>query len=135
MSPIDSERWQALSPLLDRALDLEGEERAAWLQSLRAEDPTLAADLNWLLAGKPAFDLERVLEGAIAGVTGEILPAGQALGAYTLESLIGRGGSGSVWLARRSDGRFEGEVAVKMLNTALVGRSKEWTKRSDCWRE
>ena len=32
---------------------------------------------------------------------------------------------GSVWLARRNDGRFEGIVAVKLLNAALVGRSAE----------
>src|SRR5438552_4753893 len=31
----------------------------------------------------------------------------------------------SVWLARRSDGRFEGKVAVKLLNAALVGRAGE----------
>ena len=29
---------------------------------------------------------------------------------------------GSVWLAHRSDGRFEGQAAVKFLNLALVGR-------------
>jgi serine/threonine-protein kinase len=32
---------------------------------------------------------------------------------------------GTVWLARRSDGRFEGTVAVKFLNTALIGRAGE----------
>ena len=42
--------------------------------------------------------------------------AGQTLGAYTLVSPIGQGGMGSVWLAERSDGRFEGQVAVKLLN-------------------
>ena len=30
---------------------------------------------------------------------------------------------GSVWLARRSDGRFEGQVAIKFLNVGLVGRA------------
>ena len=30
------------------------------------------------------------------------------VGAYTLISPIGQGGMGSVWLAERSDGRFEG---------------------------
>ena len=29
---------------------------------------------------------------------------------------------GSVWLAHRSDGRFEGQAAVKFLNLALMGR-------------
>ena len=32
---------------------------------------------------------------------------------------------GSVWLAERCDGRFEGRVAVKLLNVALMGRTGE----------
>ncbi len=32
---------------------------------------------------------------------------------------------GTVWLARRSDGRFEGFAAVKLLNASLVGREGE----------
>ena len=32
---------------------------------------------------------------------------------------------GSVWLAERCDGRFEGRAAVKLLNLALVGRAGE----------
>jgi serine/threonine-protein kinase len=36
---------------------------------------------------------------------------------------IGHGGMGSVWLAQRSDGRFEGREALKFLNAALVGRA------------
>ena len=49
--------------------------------------------------------------------------AGQIVGSYTLVSPIGHGGMGSVWLARRSDGRFEGHAAVKFLNAALVGQA------------
>ena len=44
------------------------------------------------------------------------------IGAYTLERPLGAGGMGSVWLARRSDGRYEASVAVKLLNLALLGR-------------
>ena len=50
---------------------------------------------------------------------------GQVVGAYRLISLIGQGGMGSVWLAERCDGRFEGRVAVKLLNVALMGRAGE----------
>ena len=32
---------------------------------------------------------------------------------------------GSVWLAERCDGRFEGRAAVKLLNIALMGRAGE----------
>ena len=30
---------------------------------------------------------------------------------------------GSVWLAARSDGRYAGKVAVKLLNISLIGRA------------
>jgi serine/threonine-protein kinase len=40
-------------------------------------------------------------------------------------SAIGFGGAGTVWLARRSDGRFEALAAVKLLSAALVGRPAE----------
>ena len=52
-------------------------------------------------------------------------PIGQNVGAYTLVSQIGQGGMGSVWLARRSDGRFERQAAVKFVNIALTGRATE----------
>jgi serine/threonine-protein kinase len=42
------------------------------------------------------------------------------LGAYTIEAPLGHGGMGTVWLARRTDGRFEGKAAVKILNLALL---------------
>ena len=45
---------------------------------------------------------------------------GLEVGAYTLERPLGHGGMGSVWLAHRTDGRFEGRVAVKLMNLALV---------------
>ena len=125
MSGLGRERWQALSPYLEQALEMAGAERIAWLESLRAEDPTLAAELRALLAERSALSREGFLEGRallpppVAGL------AGQTLGAYTMESLIGQGGMGSVWLARRSDGRFQGRAAVKLLNAGLVGHAGE----------
>jgi tetratricopeptide (TPR) repeat protein len=48
--------------------------------------------------------------------------AGQQIGPYTAERLLGRGGMGSVWLGRRSDGKFEGRVAIKLLDRRGLGR-------------
>ncbi len=45
---------------------------------------------------------------------------GLEVGGYLLGRLLGRGGMGSVWLGRRVDGRFEGQVAVKLLNLASL---------------
>jgi eukaryotic-like serine/threonine-protein kinase len=50
---------------------------------------------------------------------------GENIGTYRLISIIGRGGMGTVWLAERSDGRFERKAAVKFINLALTGRGLE----------
>ncbi len=42
------------------------------------------------------------------------------VGNYALEQPLGHGGTGSVWLARRHDGRFEGRAAIKFLDLALI---------------
>jgi eukaryotic-like serine/threonine-protein kinase len=51
----------------------------------------------------------------------EVGLVGRRIGAYTLVSRIGMGGMGTVWLAERSDGRFERQTAVKFLSLALAG--------------
>jgi serine/threonine-protein kinase len=51
--------------------------------------------------------------------------AGQTVGVFKVESQIGHGGMGTVWLARRNDGRFERQVALKFLNFGLLGRAGE----------
>jgi serine/threonine-protein kinase len=126
MSISSNERWQVLSRHLDDVLEMSEPERIAWLSSLRATDPALAADLAALLDERSSLSREGFLQGD-AGLRAAPFPslAGQKFGAYTLLSLIGQGGMGSVWLADRSDGRFEGQAAVKLLNASLVGRSGE----------
>jgi serine/threonine protein kinase/tetratricopeptide (TPR) repeat protein len=125
MAGFTTERWRVLSPYLDQALDLEVEEREPWLASLRLDNPSLATDLEELLGEREALDESGFLEG-----TADVVPpppslAGLRVGAYTLVSPIGRGGMGTVWLAERSDGRFTRKAAVKLLNTAFIGRSGE----------
>ncbi len=118
-----AQRWATLSPLLDELLDLDAAGRAARLAQWRHSDPRLADELAELLAAQPALDDEAFLESEAPGVP-PVLPtlAGQRVGAYTLVEPIGAGGMGSVWRAQRSDGRFEGDVAVKLLNLALVAK-------------
>jgi serine/threonine protein kinase len=122
---LSDERWRALSPYLDQALDLDPAERESWLASMRARDGSLAAELEALLGHHESARHAGFLEGAAPGPSVDGSLAGQQVGSYRLRSLLGQGGMGSVWLADRSDGRFEGAAAVKLLNASLVGRDGE----------
>src|SRR5688572_20159747 len=125
MSRLGVERWQRASPHLDRVLDLAPAECDEYLLSLRAANPEVAADVEALLAEHRVLGAEGFLDSpaAIHGPQPALL--GVRIGAYTLLSPIGHGGMGSVWLAARSDGRFDGYAALKLLNAALVGRKVE----------
>ena len=128
MNAIDPVQWLVLSPLFDKALELEGDERLQWLNRLVAENPEMADQVITFLAAHDASNHSQFLTGEqfFAGLVDATLNgvvAGQTLGAYRLESLIGQGGMGSVWLARRNDGRYTGAVAIKLLNTALIGQT------------
>src|SRR5687768_6598151 len=122
---ISPERWRVVIPYLDAALELDDDDRTAWLDALRAQDASLAADVADLLQKHDVLDAQGYLDGGVQGHTRPTSLAGQVLGAYTLREQLGQGGMGTVWLADRSDGRYQGVAAVKLLNASLVGREGE----------
>jgi serine/threonine-protein kinase len=129
MTWFDSTHWQRLSTLLDEMLDLQPAARADRLRALAQEDDTLASELAVLVAAHAKADDEQFLAGvADAAGPGAVRPTpsleGQRLGAYTLVSMLGQGGTGSAWLAHRDDGRYEGRVAIKLLHLSLLGRAQ-----------
>jgi serine/threonine-protein kinase len=118
MSTLTPEKWLEVSPYLDQALSLSDEERIVWLEALQKEKPELVRLLQSLLEEHRAVSSEHFLENEV--VSGEASLQGRQLGSYTLISALGRGGMGSVWLAERSDGRFERRVAVKFLHFSVA---------------
>ena len=123
MFTLRSDQWQLVSPYLDEALEMAPEQRAGWLSSLREKDADLASIVHALLDEQQRLEEEGFLEESPLPVPAGL--GGQSVGAYTLVSQIGQGGMGSVWLARRSDGRFERQAAVKFVNIALIGHGAE----------
>ena len=115
-----SKLWTEVSPYLDEALELDTKEREPWFAALAAREPVLAAELRELIALHDANRASGFMERSSLG--GDESLAGQQIGPYTIEQLLGRGGMGSVWLARRSDGKFEGRVAIKLLDRRGLGR-------------
>ncbi len=115
---IDAARWVRLSPLLDELLELETAARARRLSEWRARDPQLAADLQRLLDSVQSARDERFLEDRLAAP--EPAGAGTVCGDWALDRPLGAGGMGSVWLAHRVDGRYQGRAAVKLPHAAVL---------------
>jgi eukaryotic-like serine/threonine-protein kinase len=112
---IEPNQWPELGALLDRALDLTGDARADWLTHVRAASPGLAEKLTELLSAEVSADRRNFLSEP-----NTLSLEGREIGHYTLVRPLGHGGMGSVWLARRTDGRFDGFAAVKLMNLALM---------------
>ncbi|HEY2396870.1 MAG TPA: serine/threonine-protein kinase [Rudaea sp.] len=131
MAELDPQRWQRLRPLLDRALDLSEGERADFLAGLNESDAELRGDLVELLQEHARSDDSPSLQ--IAEVAAPLLARdlvdesgaedarlGQAVGVFRLVRLIGSGGMGAVYLAERSSGDFQQEVAIKVIRHAVA---------------
>lgn len=128
MSSLSESLYARLSPLLDQALDLPPEERTQWLDNLQRESASVVHALGELLLSgewwkEGGSEPPGSLPSLAALLEHEPSLAGVRIGAWTLERPIGHGGMGSVWLATRADGRFEGSAAVKLLNLSLIGRA------------
>jgi len=116
----------------------ETERRAlALVERLTAED-TLTIVPDELAAEPPEVqarvaELMRGFGGARAAMPTEVPdatpapPPPERIGAFRLESLLGAGGMGQVWRARRVEGGFDQRVAIKLIHSerfseAAVGR-------------
>ncbi|HLA74175.1 MAG TPA: serine/threonine-protein kinase [Steroidobacteraceae bacterium] len=124
---LTSSQMTRLGELLDASLPLSLVERRDWLASLPAEDEPLRQTLSdALLTDDPAPLAGRLLERP-PRVTASGLPsseiehqAGERLGAYELLRPLGAGGMAEVWLARRADGAFDRQVALKIPRLGLL---------------
>jgi TolB-like protein/tRNA A-37 threonylcarbamoyl transferase component Bud32/Flp pilus assembly protein TadD len=122
-----------LGELLDEALTLTPEQRGVWLDSLSSVDqPMLRTLRDALLVEETATDGPFDRPPRIEAGVGEDARAagrqpGERLGPYQLLHPLGSGGMADVWLACRTDGAFERQVALKIPR--LHDRPVEMTAR------
>jgi serine/threonine-protein kinase len=119
-----SHRFQHIKDIFHDALGQPPEERASYLHGRCAGDTALQRDVQSLLDAHDPEDTfmrpptAQELEGVVDPRHADSL-VGQRIGAYELRRLIGAGGMGEVYLARRADGVFEQEVAVKIVKRGM----------------
>ena len=117
--------WERLSRALDQVLDLHEPDRTAWLAQLATDDPELAARLTTVLSGSAPLQQQRFLDGDACSVAVEMASpdlAGTRIGPFVIEAQAGHGGMGTVWRARRDDGKFIQTVAIKFLASPWADR-------------
>jgi serine/threonine protein kinase/Flp pilus assembly protein TadD len=123
-----------MSRLLDEALPLDEAGRRAWLAALPDQYKELFAPLHHALlpgihASPDGRDFATFLESADLQQPGRTpetgLTPGARVGPYELIRMLGAGGMAEVWLAKRADGVFKREVALKLPAHTRVRRDLE----------
>jgi serine/threonine protein kinase/Tfp pilus assembly protein PilF len=132
--PLTIAQMALMSRLLDEALPLDEAERRAWLEKQSPEYPDLAQHLREALLpqdsqdaySRPSLTLSGLAFAQEAGAAfASGLQPGARVGPYELIRLLGAGGMAEVWLARRADGAFKRDVALKLPISSRLRKDLE----------
>lgn len=114
------DRWQRVKDVFSAASALDESQRARYLDEECAGDEQLRSEVASLIDAHNHADavVDRpaaayVSSGAL--FAGRDQRIGQRIGAYEIVALIGHGGMGEVYRARRVDTQYDKEVAIKLV--------------------
>lgn len=134
--PMDrQELWRQADVLFEELLSREPDDRAGALASFTGP-PEVVARVRRLLELEDESgeflnqDSIPIPEGALAEVesrTRPSLPEGTRVGRYAVVGILGRGGTSTVYRARRADGAFDQEIALKVVRSDM--RAEELARR------
>jgi eukaryotic-like serine/threonine-protein kinase len=115
---VSTDQWREAFAQFNALSELDAPTRRARLAELSASNPALAQRVGVLFAPETkAFT--QVFTEKSSSAAPPALQAGDAVGAYTLEREIGKGGMADVWLGRRTDGTLNRPVAIKLPMAVL----------------
>lgn len=106
------ERWQRIAEAFEEALELNTEQRSAFLSRLSPDDPSLRSEVETLLAS------DAVQGKTPPSAIGAATLAGQHIGGYKIVRVIGEGGMGVVFEAEQEHPRRI--VALKVIKPGFA---------------
>ncbi len=120
---MDAERWERIQSLFHDASRLPTGEQRAFVEASCASNPGLADTVMAMLEEDRG---DGPVDGGMAELAGRLLvepevpsnPAGQQIGPYRTERVIGEGGMGTVFLASRPD--LGTAAAIKVLRGGWI---------------
>ena len=134
---LSADAWSRLTELFGQATDLPEAERVRFVHAQTGDDFELQQELLMLIAAdvdatrRLREPLQRAAEAMLRVDEAEVLP-GTRFGPWAVERMIGSGGMGRVYLARRADGAYEREVALKLVRTSALSERRHAHFEYEC---
>lgn len=117
----DSNELTRAIALFNEALAQPSAERDTWLRTQCQGETSLLLRVQQMLAADALTRADFGTGGALPPeLLAEFAPPPTAIGHYKLAKLLGEGGMGSVYLANRSDGVLQQQVAIKLMKRNLT---------------
>lgn len=113
---MNSDKWREISEIFHLASELEGAERDAFLERRCGGDAEMRRELEGLL--KAGASADSFIDSPVSSRNTARIPKlteGVRLASFEIETMLGAGGMGEVYLAR--DTRLNRRVAVKVLSS------------------
>ncbi|WP_269792568.1 serine/threonine-protein kinase [Stenotrophomonas sp. Iso1] len=134
---LSADAWSRLTELFGQATDLPEAERARFIHAQTGDDLELQQELLTLIAAdvdatrRLREPLQRAAEALLQADEAEVVE-GTRFGPWAVERMIGSGGMGRVYLARRADGAYEREVALKLVRTPALSERRHAHFEYEC---
>lgn len=135
---LSAERWSKVEDLFERAVAMAADERERYLNSACGKDTELRDYVYSLLQADStvAANIEQTIVNTVRVAFGDDTSQaeqmkGQMIGRYRVERLLGSGGMGMVYLAKRADEQFDQQVAIKLGRHRLIDPQTELRLRNE----
>ncbi len=121
---MDKEQWNKIKKIFHKALTLESKDRASFVREKTSGDKMLFQMIMTMLEteNEKNSGITQVISSSMKQFLQDNfgVQSGDKIDVYQLETILGEGGMGTVFKARRVDAEFDIEVAIKVIHREQI---------------